>query len=271
MARPNRADIAWKELTGKEGRAWRQAPNPDGTATLRDPETAGRFETLTPNQPGLDLGKWLDDYTAVQFAIWRIVEPLTIPVLNRAKLGKSGIVECGTTHVPEVYLDWPDATDSAFFDGAPGILVGASEETTFDTPGDLSGFEIDDTTVDKFCKGTVLQHLYEADTTVELIAQLASKDIRAGFRKALIDAFAGEPQAIRPGRVVVVPEYFDLPVRLELRSCKYEDGPDTARSNTWPLIVKISASLQVARLVPTPPELVARFQLDPCDEPCDAG
>lgn len=222
--------------------------------TLLDPAKAQRFTVIRSQLPTLDRGRYVDDMTAVQIAISRILDVAELLVLNRQKLMNEGVRLVQPCTVDRLFFDLPTPND-VIESLVPSVIIAPEQDTEIGPMGDISGQPIDEETVDKYGAGTVLQTVGDATTKMVVLALLGTKDDRAAMRKALIDVLIGEPKLSRWGREVTVPEYYDQVVRLDPTHIGYPDTDEDARANRWPIQMRLESTVPLVRLVPTPPAL----------------
>ena len=106
--------------------------------------------------------------------------------------------------------------------------------------------------LDVYGEGTVLKLSSFLRVQVQLLVMTATKDDRAGVRRAFEDAFLIEPDDDRPGRRVIVPAYYGQTARYQLLGQTYQDDPETAQANQWILTAQLTAEISVVSLVPAP-------------------
>jgi hypothetical protein len=242
----------------QQAAAARLTPEPDGTTTLRSDDARARQETMVPTWPTLHAGHHVDDLTAVQIAVGMILETLDIVSIDRLAL-LEGRREHGKFRLNRTHFDWPETR----VDAVPVLQACVHQESDTETvlSAPSNGQAVIDDTEDVYAPNSVLQLLGEAQTRLEIVVWCASKDDRAGVRKALVEAFLAGPTDERSDRQIVVPQYYDRPVRLTFTGVGYPDTPETAQANTWPLVARVTSTVELVRLVPKPPTLMARATL----------
>ncbi len=238
---------------------------PDGTETLRSDDARARGQSIAAQWPTVPTCH-VDDMTAVQIAVGTVLEALQVVSIDRLAL-LEGREEYGKIRLARTHFDWPDTR----IEGVPlmqaCVRQEADTQTVLSSP--VNGQAVIDDTEDVYAPGSVLQLLGEAETKLEIIVWCGSKDDRAGVRKALVEAFLSGPTDERSDRQVVVRQYYDRPVRLTFTGCGYPDTPDTAQANTWAIVARLTATVELVRLVAKPPEMVARAALIDGADPDD--
>ena len=222
--------------------------NPDGTLVPR----SGRRNVEVTNYPAetpIVTGCYVDDFTALQVGMFRILEKLTFTTIDRFKRIVDGTVAQNEMVFTRIFLDWPDSEDDLL--PIPSVTIHAPEEVEDDSQGPLSGQVLLEETQDLYCEGTVLRRLYELRANLMVTGWLANKDDRGGVRRGLTEAFS-EPGDDRLGRRIIIPEYFDRVARYDLLGIQYEDTIDFARSKQWPISARFLADIEAVALVPTP-------------------
>jgi len=222
--------------------------NPDGTLVPRSELGAG-VQTIYPAEVPLLQRTYVDDFTALQLGMWLILDGLTFTTIDRRALVTSGKIESNTLRFTRIFLDWPESEDDSV--PIPSATIYAPTEQDLQLSGALSGQQLIEDTLDVYAPGTALRKIYEVSARMVVAFWVADKDERSAVRKGLIEAFH-EPGDERSGRRVVVPWYFDRVARFDLMGITYEDTPDNARSNMWPLIARFSADIEVVSLVASP-------------------
>lgn len=205
-----------------------------------------------PVQPGIQVGThgYLDDYTALQWGLAKILGSLVIRTVDGRALVDQGQVKVGTMRFSRVYLDHPDDEDERV--PTPSAVISESTPTTYDLAGAASGQQLLEDTVNVWAPGTVLVKLWEGQYTLAVTCWLANKDDRAAVRKALVEAFGVEPNDPRSGRRVFLPWYWDRPARYDLQRISYPDSDELALAGTWPLAAEVIAQVSVVQLVQAP-------------------
>jgi hypothetical protein len=198
--------------------------------------------------------EYIDDFTAIQIGLFRILAKLTFVTLDRKKLVETGIVESNTMQIKRVFLDFPDTEDE--FAPLPSITIMAPAETALELSGPLSGQQLLEDTLGLYGEGLVLRKVGEVEATIEVVSILTHTDERAGLRRGLIDAFTAEPDDERSGRRVIVSEYFDRIVRYDLMGITYGDTAETAQQKNFPLVARFMASTELVKLVAAPTALL---------------
>jgi hypothetical protein len=225
--------------------------NRDGTTLPWDGVHDGLRQISPPGQSeGLLPGLYLDDLTALQVGLARVLVPLTFTTIDRRALVESGLVETNTFQFQRVFLDWPDTEDDRI--PAPSATIMAPSGVSLNLPGPLSGQQLLEGTLDVYAPGTVLRKLGETACTIEVVVVVSHKDERSAVRRGLIEAFMAEPDEERSGRRVLVAEYFGRLARFDLRAIDYPDNPTDAQQKQWAVSAKFDADIEVVKLVATP-------------------
>jgi len=225
--------------------------NPDGTLV---PRAASRQIQVTnyPAEVPIVTGRYVDDFTALQIGMFRILEDLTFTTIDRYKRIVDGTVAQNQMVFTRIFLDWPDSEDDLL--PIPSVTIHSPQEVETTSPGPQSGQPLMEETIDLYCPGTALRRLYELRANLTVVGWVANKDDRAGLRRGFVEAFS-EPGDNRLGRRVIVPEYYDRVARFDLLGIQYEDTVDFARSKQWPISARFEADIQAVALVPIPVEI----------------
>lgn len=222
--------------------------NPDGTVVPRS-ELSDGVQTFYPAEVPLLQKTYVDDFTALQLGLWMILDGLTFTTIDRRALVTSGRIESNTFRFTRIFLDWPESEDDAV--PIPSATIYAPTEQSLELSGPLSGATLLEESENVYAPGTALKKLYEISARISVSFWVADKDERSAIRKGLVEAFH-EPGDARSGRRVVVPWYFDRVARFDLVGISYDDTPDNARSNTWPLTATFEADTEAVALVAAP-------------------
>lgn len=227
---------------------WRT--NPDGT-TLYAKVGNESLQVAEPARVGRFQGKYIDDLTAMQVGLWYILDQVKVTSVNRAKMMLRGLAEEAEFRFGEIALDHPDTEDS-MAPNAPIVTIMATGETDLQLAGPLSEQPLLEDTINLYKPDTVLQKLYEAAVTLEIVCWFTNKDDRAGARKAVISALSREPLDNRPGRRVVIRPYYDRVAIYDLQGVTYVDDPESAQAKRFPVIFRVASSIEVVELVDLP-------------------
>lgn len=226
--------------------------NPDGTTSPRDEDHDGLINVL-PSQGivGLYPGQYLDELSALQIGVAMVLAAIEATTVDRKALMEHGRVERNTLRLQRVFLDMPDTEDNMV--PVPSACISALAQD-LNLSGPLSGQALIEDSLDTYGEGTILQRLYETQCDLQVVLWFSHKDDRAGYRKALIEAF-NEPDSEFSGRIVTIPEYFDRPAEMYLQSIEYPDTPESAQAKEVVLQARVRGTIQAVKLVPAPAEM----------------
>lgn len=235
--------------------------NPDGTL-LYQQQGMYSVQVAEPAQIPGDMPAHVDDLTALQIGLWAILDSIEAKSVDRA-----GLILRGRTHpgaplqLHRVFLDWPDSEDR-HAPRTPSAVIRQIGDAKYVSGGAVSGEQVDEDTVDRFAPDTVLRTYGEVETTLQVECVFANKDDRAAYRKALVPILAAEPTDERPGRRVVIRQYYDEVARYDLTGITYDDDSRSAQSKLFPLVVSVNGVIRVVAAVPVPAAHRPRVGLD---------
>ena len=232
--------------------------NLDGTSLPYD-RTHTNLREITPQGTDREIcpGEVLDDFSALQIGMYRILEQLVFTTVNRRALvdSQGQDIRVNEMQFQRIFLDWPNTENDMIPVPSATILAPAEQSTTLgEAP--QGGQQILEETADLFAPNTVLRKFGETIVDLQVQMLLNNKDDRAGVRKGLIDAFMAEPDDERAGRRVLVPEYFSRVARFSLVGMDYPDTPDDAKMKHFPLTARFVADIEMVKLVQLPTELL---------------
>jgi len=237
-------------VAGKERRVLTRIVRraPDDTEQYVPEETAVRAsrDFDVPHFPSQLAERAIDAFLAMQLGLWQILAALPLYSIKAKKL-LEGKHEFREFRFERVFLDWAEMKDDRVPNNSVTILQAGA--TTYSYPGRETTL-IEDS-IDLYCPGTVLKKSHSAEVDLQIIVWLNNKDDRGGVRRAVEDAF-DEPLDERAGRRVLVPEYWGQTARYTLQEIDYPDDSDSATDNTWPLVAKFRADIDVVKLVKRP-------------------
>ena len=110
--------------------------NPDGTLV---PRAASRQIQVTnyPAEVPIVTGRYVDDFTALQIGMFRILEDLTFTTIDRYKRIVDGTVAQNQMVFTRIFLDWPDSEDDLL--PIPSVTIHSPQEVETTSPGPQSG------------------------------------------------------------------------------------------------------------------------------------
>jgi hypothetical protein len=197
----------------------------------------------------------IDEYRAAQIALARIMISVRwYAVAAERLIAKGDLVRSDVHKLRAVAFDMlPHGQESGetralITEGAPGDY-----DSTALTP------EYDEDTVDALTPGTVLRDYGMARFTLRVEIEFPHKDERAGFRGGFVRKLLADPQRDAGGRRVVVPEYLNQVITLELAdasSVSYPDTSELAARGIFPFEALVMADAPVVGLVPTQARLL---------------
>lgn len=233
---------------------------PDSAPTAVIRRQRDGTEKLTPNPPsatqfavGLDpqqQERTLDSTSAMQIGLWNLLRGARAVRIGLDDYLNNNDLQSDTFGIERVFFDWPRWEDA--IDPMPSLALTLPEEETYSFQGLGGGLILEDT-IDQWGPGTVLKKTGTAETTIHAAVWTAHKEERRGLKKMLQDLLLTEPHEEMSGRRVVVPQYFDRVARYELEGIRYDDTPESAQSNEWIMIARISASIDIVQVVGRPP------------------
>lgn len=232
--------------------------NPDGETTKPATTREGARVFEPAHWPAADECRPVDALLALQLGIWPILTTMKPWSFDILEFLKSGRIESRKIEL-KVSFDWARPTQ-ALEGGMVTIGVRAAGAVEYGWQN-LENIVLEDTH-GTFGEGTVLVKVAHARTSLVLEAWLATKDDRAGVRRALEDALLGEPDDARGGRRVCVDAYYRRVGRYTLLSIDSPDDEDSAQANHWVLRALVDSDIDVVRLVRAPAEYVPRFTVD---------
>lgn len=226
----------------------------DGTlyvAQLPTDPTVYPTELRDLNHAEKPVGLLIDEYTAAQLALARVLLGLRWYTLGREALVNGGTLKSSSRayQLSHVWLDWPSHGSEAR--GQTRALITEASPTIYSSR-DL-GSEYHEDTRDLFLPNTVVRVYGTATCRLLVRVVFAHKDERAGFRGALVRALLGDPARDEGGRRIIVHEYLRSMVRLDLDEevgVSYPDTEDSATSGAFELQAQVLAEVDVLGLVP---------------------
>jgi hypothetical protein len=197
----------------------------------------------------------LDPSSVCQLAIFKVMAGMvmySIDLVSFLKKERSNPREftwraiAFDSHVFEEDAGYPKAT-----------ILPAEGELSYET--DAPGFQkvIADDTAERFAPDTQLVCATDVVGMFVVETELTKREDRAGVHAAFARSFTHEPRDVRPNRRVVMPEYFDQVVRLELVGVDTTTPKEMVHQGRWPLKARIRAQVSVAELVKVQPKLTA--------------
>lgn len=211
-----------------------------------------RFELAAPE-------KLLAPEFVCQAAIWYVLSTLKAHVFDRSKFLNTGTFPSSRVfNFKEIHVDFPDWEEDIEF---PSSAIYPVSPVEYDEPPSRSIALIEESR-DVFGRGTVLLHLTDASIdrmAVDMV--FGTKDERSAMSGAFQTAFLRDPASEQPGRRIVVPQYFDQIVALDLESC-LPVNDSTMETKRWELQAVISCQVSVVVLVKVTPELRLRYEID---------
>lgn len=233
--------------------------NPDGTLYRVNPalESLQRFE---PAKVAQQVSRYVDDLTALQLGLAKILSPLQFVSLDRKAYHDSGKIEVRVFEFDAIMFDFADTEDSFAKHPVAALIQGSDSQ--MDLPGPLSPGAIIEDSLDEYGEGTVLRRLFDNSVLLTVMSILTNKDDRAALRKGLLSAFAGDPHSEGSGRRIVIPEYFGQTARYDLVGVDYIDTSDTVHQKKFPLVARIQGDITVVDLVSAPALMRPDFSIE---------
>lgn len=217
------------------------------------PPADGRLFYSEDHLPAVDADRPVDAFTACQLGLWGLLSAMRPRSFDLARWLQEGEKRTRELQFQRIFLDWPRAEEDAT--PTPSVCVMQGGEGAYDQSDINPDNRLVESSLDVHAPGTVLKMTAFLRVPVQLLVMCATKDDRAGVRRAFEDAFLVEPDDDRPGRRVLVPAYYDQVVRYQLTAQNYADDPETAQANQWILTAQLDAEVPVVVLVPAPSEM----------------
>lgn len=238
----------------------------DGTRQLRDSSFGRMLERLASSLPVVSgVHGWVDEYTAAQLGLVLVVNTVRWRSVDLLALASGRVERSKDLEVQRVYLDYPDA--DATDPPTPFAVVTEAADGTYEPYTAMVSVGVLEDTLHRWGFNTVLRLHGRAMFEFAVQVFTSHKDDRAGLRKRLVEVFVTEPDSDATGRRIVLPFYFDQPVRYTLVSVSYPDDGEMAQANRWPLIVRLRAELQHVTLVEAPGAIRVPVPAVQVDEP----
>jgi len=218
----------------------------DGTHARfpEDPSDIAVLPTMTP----MGLERHLDTIAALQIACYRILMGMEIYQFDLEALLATQDLQGRKLELQRVFFDHPRNEDE--LDPMPSATILQSGDESYQYQA--RDTQILEETVDVYAPETVLRKLATAQVMLDLVIWSAHKEERRAIKAAIQRSFLAEPDDLRPGRRIVVPEYYDRVARLDLQNCNYPDSQDSAQANQWILQARFAADVDVVLLVKRP-------------------
>lgn len=204
------------------------------------------FPTMTRDK--FSRKQTLDLQTAMAAALAGLVRAATFP----GPRGK------GTTAFRKVYSEWPTSNDN-FATPAACVL---STDTIHYSAALLTPKLLEDTWEPQGGLGLGLYKVSEGECDLHLEVRAPSKPERsalvAGIEELLFapGVLNAGPQGARYGRMVEMPEYWGLGVRLAMQDKSVADDAESAKANRWEATFLVRAQANHVKL-----DVVSPFQV----------
>lgn len=231
-----------------------------GTWVRRQPDGVDKYVPRPPadglvlysedHLPPVDATRPVDAFTAIQLGLWAMLSAMRPRSFDLARWLQGEGERSRELEFQRIFLDWPRAEEDAI--PTPSVTVMQGGEALYDQNDINPDNRLVEDSLDVYDEGTVLKLSSYLRVSVELLVMTATKDDRAGVRRAFEDAFLIEPDDDRPGRRVIVPAYYGRSARYQLLGQIYRDDPETAQANQWILTAQLAAEIPVVSLVPAP-------------------
>lgn len=220
----------------------------DGTLVAA-PAPTSRLLASEPYR-ALGIATHLDVATVCQIAVWRLLQTAEMVSMDLDALLEGRAIKTSEPFMlRRVFFGWP--TQDEDIKPMPSAAILVDGETDYEGQG--MGVDIDPDTADRYGEGTVLRPVSEVTQPVSVVVWCAHKEERRAVRAAFERVFAVEPQDQRRGRHVVVPEYYDRVVQVDLASGNpAQEGPNDAQTNIWAHRINLTCSVVQVDLVGLP-------------------
>lgn len=218
--------------------------NPDGTKTRAFEETPGGLES-EPRPPWNDAEplQVIGSLFAAQLAISAVLEGLRVQVGSFENLISTGNYQpVRVMKLHHVTLDPPDSAEE--IKPLSATIIERSPQVFEDDHRPYM--------LKQQWKGLSLRCLSKTTCTLGVVAWFGHKNERRAFRTAFTRAFLAEQKSERGGRAVVVPQYFDQVVRLNLTDCA---NAGEGLEDHWVLQATIIATVDEIEAVTSPAKI----------------
>ncbi len=194
----------------------------------------------------------LDPSSVCQLAIFKVMAGMVMHSIDLTSAFKK------KKHNSREFTWKKVAFDSHVFEedaGYPNATIRPDGELNYET--DAPGYQkaIEDETAEQHAPNTQLVHTTDGIGMFLVETEVPKREDRAGIHAAFTRSFLHEPRDTRPNRRVVMPEYFDQIVRLELVGVNTTTTKERAHEGRWPLVARIRAQVGVVELVTAQPTL----------------
>lgn len=99
---------------------------------------------------------------------------------------------------------------------------------------------------------TVLRRQGTASGTVFAVAVTGDKELAMGIEAAMIAEWSADPSIDRSGRIIVVPAYYDQPMRVRLVDTDLRASQDEDRGQHWEVAAQLAVEMEIVVLVKEP-------------------
>ena len=231
-----------------------------GTWVRRQPDGVDKYVPRPPadglvlysedHLPPVDASRPVDAFTACQLGLWAMLSAMRPRSFDLARWLQGEGERSRELEFQRIFFDWPRAEEDAV--PTPSVTIMQGGEALYDQSVINPDNRLVEDSLGVYGEGTVLKLSSFLRVQVQLLVMTATKDDRAGVRRAFEDAFLIEPDDDRPGRRVIVPAYYGQTARYQLLGQTYQDDPETAQANQWILTAQLAAEIPVVSLVPAP-------------------
>ena len=153
-------------------------------------------------------------------------------------------------------------TDASY----PNATIAMSSELNYDEEYVGNQLDMPDRFCDVFAPGTQLIGLTSATGLFDVRTELAKEEDQSAVHSALVRAFKREPATMLPNRRVMVPQYFDRLVRMELKNIDDRVDGSEAQEGRWQVTATLELEIPVVDLVLAQPELDVAIQTSVTDD-----
>lgn len=234
----------------------------EGTAVILTPEGQEALTSDSPYEAGpgfvsLKPRRQMSALFVCQIALARILQAVQFYGLDaKSFLGSGGTVEhTKPFRLHRIFIDWPTSED--LIDPKPSCLIRAVGPRKYS--GQALDNPVEEDTIDRFEKDTVLKKSASFSCTLQVEMLTTHKEARRGIEAGMEQVLLNEPFDTRPGRRILMKEYYDRMVRLTVGEAQYEDSPQTAISNEWVVVTRVTAEVDVVLLAPVLRTKIPRF------------
>lgn len=190
----------------------------------------------------------LDSKTVCQIAVAKLLASWTMHRHNLEALLATGDLQSSSFRFDRIIFDIPRREEQE--KPMPVVAIVEDAAASYDMPN-LEA-TIDEQTIDAYGDGTVLRQVSTATVPISVHVLMAHHEERRAVRKQFELSLLAEPDDDQTGRRVIVPQYYDRTVRINLGTMQDIDSEDGTQANEFELVAKLEATVDVVQLVVHP-------------------